>query len=171
MLSSVSWQQYLTAAALSGLAWYFYVGLRYYRAELSSLLRLTRSPQNHLSLISQPQHPVMGAVQPDQGTALHDPEELTFGTSEPDDIGDATIPSGPTDELLAEGEMLIEAFRETDDKQNFLSVLRVLIEKYTVYSDEIDLGSTLIPLKDLAASKLPFPLNDNDWPAAWPEVQ
>lgn len=170
MLNAISWQQYLTVAALLLLAWYIYVGLRYYRPELASWGRFPRPSETQLSVVHQSQAPVMGAAQPEIGTAVHDPEDLLFADNEPDDISDATIPSGPADEFLAEAKMLIDAFREATDKIEFLALFKVLVEKYAVYGDEIDLEAALIPIKDFAAAKLPFSLADTDWPAAFPPV-
>ncbi|HWZ15455.1 MAG TPA: hypothetical protein VNW95_09475 [Mucilaginibacter sp.] len=170
MLNFISWQQYLTAAAILFLAWYAYVGLRYYRTELSFLFGSQRSPENHPSLITHRQASVMGAAQADIDATLHHPEELLFGASDPDNISDATVPPGPADELLAEAEMLIEAFHESDDKPGFLSLLNILIGKYAAYSEEIDLESVLILLKDRAITQLHFHLTNNEWPVAWPEA-
>jgi hypothetical protein len=170
MLNAISWHQYFTVAAFIFLGWYVYIGLRYYRTEISTLFRPQGFPKNQTSLVSHPQASIMGAAQADIDATLHRPEELLFGASEPDNISDATVPPGPADELLAEAEMLIEAFHETDDKPGFLSLLNILIGKYAVFSGEIDLESVLIPLKNRAATHLPFQLTANEWPATWLEA-
>ncbi|MFD0749162.1 hypothetical protein ACFQZS_03350 [Mucilaginibacter calamicampi] len=152
MLNTISWQQYFTTVLLLTLAWYGYVLLRYYRDKIMGRFQTKADPSSWVSSA-----PVLGAVKQDNPRL--DPEELSFGNSQPDDISDSTLLCGPTDELLAETQSLVEAFRDTPDKTGFLSLLGVLLAKYEPYEDEIDL-KVIRPL----AKQLPFPIEEHEWP-------
>jgi hypothetical protein len=152
MLSNISWQQYLTAVFLLTAVWYAFVLARYYRAELAGRLKNKTAPS---SLVSST--PVMGAVKTDY--EARSPEELYFGSAAPDDIGNTSRPPGPTEELLAETQILVQAFRDAPNKTEFLSLLGVLLSKYEPYQDEIDL-KVIRPL----AAQLPFPIEEHEWP-------
>lgn len=107
---------------------------------------------------------VMGKISIESDTATYDAGELIFGDTTPDDIGDQTLPKGPADDLLAEAQTLIAAYEENDDKPGFLSLLKVLLSKYEVFADEISLSAIINSLQQLAQTKLPFRLNDTEWP-------
>ncbi len=152
MLNSISWQQYLTALTLLTIAWYGYVILRYYRNDLFKRFKPAAEP---VPLVAM--SPVMGQIKTEQATL--EAEDLHFGNSESDDISDHSLPPGPTDELFSEAQTLTQAFRDTPDKKEFLSLLQVLLSKYEPYQDEINL-KVIRPL----AEQLPFPIEENEWP-------
>ena len=158
MLNSISWQQYATAVILVSVAWYAYVGLRYYQSEILALLKI--KPTSDWPEVAS-SHEVMGQMRPEPGTGLSEPEELVFGRSTPDDISDQTWPKGPGDELLAEARVLISAFAASDDKPSFLALLRILISKYEVFADEISLPQIINVLQ---TNKLPFTITADEWP-------
>ncbi|MEO8948536.1 MAG: hypothetical protein ABI308_09015 [Mucilaginibacter sp.] len=140
MLHIISWQQYGTAILLLTALWYAYVFWRYYRREKRE------SPP----LVAYA--PVIGGIKTDY--EILDAEELSFGAATPDDIS-----TGPTDELVSEAQTLAQAFRDTPNKTEFLSLLNVLLSKYEPYQDEIDLKA----LRPLAA-QLPFTIEEQEWP-------
>lgn len=159
MLHTISWQQYITAVLLLTGAWYACVGLKYYLPELRSLLRLqTADPMPPVA--AAPMHAVMGGIQSD--TESTDPEELIFGHANPDDISDATLSKGPSDDLLAEATTLAGA---AGAKADFLSLLQVLLDKYEIYRDEISLPAFTAKLLTL---HLPFELAKHDLDLHWP---
>lgn len=165
MLSNISWQQYLTAIILISICWYAYVGLRYYQPEISLFFKIKPKGDAIMpSIASTPHSPVIGQIKPDTGTSLENPDELIFSTSSTDDIGDQTIPKGSSDDLLAEAETLVNAFSESEDKVGFLSLFRVLVDKYQAYSDEIALPQIVTKVRNYASEKLPFIIRADEWP-------
>jgi len=155
MLNTISWQQYRTALVLLTAAWYVYVGLRYYQPELSAFLKIKSKPQSAVPPVANQMTVVMGEAKPEPDTGLFDPKELIFGNSAPDDISDQTLPKGPADDLLAEVNVLASA---CSDKTEFLSLFKVLLDKYEVFADEISLPGIIKSLK------LPFEVEDHEWP-------
>ncbi|MCD8739073.1 hypothetical protein LT679_00540 [Mucilaginibacter roseus] len=164
MLNAISWQQYLTVILLSTIAWYTYVGLRYYRTELAALLKIKPGRSTATPPVAARHQNVMGAVRPDVGTSLHAAEELVFSAGQPDEIEDQTIPRGPSDDLLDEAKVLVDAFSGNDNKTEFLGLLQLLLGKYEVLSDEISLPALIPELSDYAKDRLPFPIKQGEWP-------
>ncbi|MDB5004425.1 MAG: hypothetical protein JWQ34_2650 [Mucilaginibacter sp.] len=161
MLHAISWQQYMTAVLLLTAAWYTYVGLTYYRPELRNLLPKKAADTMPLVALA-PMRAVIGGIQPDAGTASADPDELIFSPGEPDDISEATLPKGPSDDLLAEAITLAGA---SGTKADFLSLLQVLLDKYEIYRDEISLPAFTA---ELLTQQLPFELFEHDLDLHWP---
>jgi hypothetical protein len=165
MLNTISWQQYLTAIFLLSAAWYAYIGLRFYRPAIAARLGL-KSPNTTLTPPVQGKlSTVMGKIKPDEGTILADAGELTFGAAASDDVSDETLPPGPGDELLAEAKVLVDAFGSQDDKAEFLSLLRLLVDKYQIVHDEISLPAVMSDLSAYAAERLSFQPEPSEWPA------
>jgi hypothetical protein len=162
MLNQISWQQYFVAVIILTVAWYAYIGLRYYQPELSAFLKIKPKTKSNLLEVAT-SHSVMGSARPEPGSNLADSDELIFSASTADDISDQTLPKGPSDDLLAEADTLISAFKENDDKLGFLSLLRVLISKYEIFADEISLPQVISALKS-TANKLPFTITADEWP-------
>ncbi|QXV64008.1 hypothetical protein INP83_12965 [Mucilaginibacter sp. 21P] len=163
MLNTISWQQYLTAVLLLSTAWYLYVGLRYYRTELSALFKIKPGSRTAVPPVASKLNVVMGAVKPDPDTGLYPPETLIFSAGAPDDISDQTMPRGPGDDLLDEAKALTDAFSHNDDKAEFLSLLRLLISKYEVFGDEFSLPAVAAELHAYAAGRLAFTLEESEW--------
>jgi len=155
MLNTISWQQYGTAVLLLAIAWYAYVGLRYYQPELSALLKIKPKSQSAIPPVANQMTVVMGEAKPEADTGLFNPEELIFSNSQPDDISDQTLTKGPSDDLLAEAQVLADA---CPDKTEFLSLFKLLLDKYEVFADEISLPSVIRSLK------LPFQIQAEEWP-------
>jgi hypothetical protein len=164
MLNAISWQQYISAVLLLTIAWYAYVGLRYYRTELLALLKIKATEKSIVPPVANKLTVVMGEVKPDADTGLFYPEELLFSSSEPDDISDQTLPKGPADDLLAEAMVLVDAYGENDNKTEFLSLFNLLLDKYEVFADEISLPAIIQSLNAFATHKLPFKIKAAEWP-------
>ena len=157
MLSFVTWQAYFAAIIFLSICWYAYVAIRYYRSVIFGLFGW----QTGSSLVQPPVEgtPVMGPVKAEFQETILDPEDFFSGDSVPDDISDQTIPAGPEDELINETQLLVTAFAESGNKQEFLSLLALLLDKYEPYRDEIDLR-VIRPL----AAQLPFTIENKEWP-------
>jgi hypothetical protein len=164
MLNAISWQQYLTAILVLCAAWYSYVGLRYYRHEVTAWLKIRPSVQSAVPPVANKLTVVMGSVKPDTDTGLYPAEDLVFSASEPDDISDQTIPKGPSDDLLEEAKVLVDAYGDNDNKTEFLSLFKLLLDKYEVFRDEISLPAVIRSLSEFAATRLPFRLKETEWP-------
>ncbi|MEJ7691589.1 hypothetical protein [Daejeonella sp.] len=116
MLSFISWPQYFAALAIIGFAYYSFILVRYYRAELLAFSQ----PKSAASKI-----PVttftgnfIGGIKPDPGETSIDSEDIQF----PDDKLET--------EILTEIRALIHAFKGLDQKDEFLSLLSLIISKY-----------------------------------------
>lgn len=164
MLNAISWQQYSTAVILLTAAWYAYVGLRYYQPEITTFLKINPKPQSTVPPVANQMTVVMGEAKPDADTGLFDPDELIFSNSQPDDISDQTLPKGPSDDLLAEAAVLMDAYGDNNDKTEFLSLFKLLLDKYEVFADEISLPTLINQLNTYAADKLPFQIQAEEWP-------
>ncbi|MVN91506.1 hypothetical protein [Mucilaginibacter aquatilis] len=164
MLNTISWQQYVSAVLLVTAAWYAYVALHYYRAELSAFLKIKPASRQLVPPVANHLTDVIGAIKPDPDTGLSDPGDLIFADSQSDDISDLTLPKGPSDELLGSALTLIEAYRDNNDKAGFLSMLKLLVEQYEPLSDEIHLPAVIAALQPIAQADLPFGIDDTEWP-------
>ncbi|MBS1519851.1 MAG: hypothetical protein JST50_02550 [Bacteroidetes bacterium] len=164
MLNEITWQQYLIATLVVTVVWYVYVGLRYYRTELAVLLKIKPAVQTTMPAVSNKLSVVMGEATPETDTGLYAADELLFSAAEPDDISDQTLPPGPADDLLAEGKVLIDAYAGNDNKSEFLSLFKLLLDKYEVFKDEISLPAVIRSLSEFAGSRLSFSLKETEWP-------
>lgn len=164
MLNDISWQQYTIAILLMTTLWYTYVGLRYYQPELSAFLKIKPASRSITPPLANPMTVVMGEAKPEADTGLFDPQELIFGGSQPDDISDQTLPKGPADNLLAEAQVLVNAYAGNNDKEEFLSLFKLLLDKYEVFADEISLPAIITSLNSFATDKLPFKIQATEWP-------
>ncbi|MEO8949934.1 MAG: hypothetical protein ABI308_16085 [Mucilaginibacter sp.] len=164
MLNAISWQQYITAVILLAAAWYTYVGLRFYQPELSAFLKIKPTTNSSFPPVANQISVVMGEAKPEADTGLYNPDELVFSSSLPDDISDQTLPKGPSDDLLAEATILIDAYGDNGDKTEFLSLFKLLLDKYEVFDDEISLPAIIKELNTYAADKLPFKIQSEEWP-------
>jgi hypothetical protein len=164
MLNSISWQQYFTAIIALSVAWYLFVGLRFYQPEVQAFFKIKPQIQTVTPPLASIPSVVLGKINPDVDTDIYNADQLTFSDSTSDDISDQTLPKGPADDLLAEAETLIMAYQDNNDKTGFLSLLKVLFSKYEVFAEEISLSNVITILKKSAKSKLSFALTDAEWP-------
>lgn len=147
MLHQISWHAYVVSLLLVLAAYYLYVGLVYFRADLRRLLsRLTgKQPGFNVasgSLIPVPEYQIMGAAQPENGTyALA--EELQFAPAEiPDEEAQAAPGTGiaTTNEskligdfsaMVDEVKTLIRVINESSEShETFEMLFRLIIQKY-----------------------------------------
>lgn len=164
MLNAVTWQQYITAILICCAVWYAFIGLRFFQPELQAFLKIKPKDNSVTPPVAGRTAAVMGHINPDSDTGIYESEQLIFGNSTPDDISDQTLPKGPADDLLSEAQTLITAYEENDDKPSFLSLLKILLNKYEVFADEISLPVVITSLKQFAQTKLPFRVSDTEWP-------
>jgi len=170
MLSSISWQHYLAAIIILSLIYYGYVVLRYYQKEISSLFNRKQDATSLFSNVQTGPYQVMGDAKLDSGVSITESQDLVF--SEPlEDHPAAGVTSAaditPSQELAVEAGNLIEAFKEIDNKPEFITLLRILIESYKRYKDEIDLPVTLNRVVELSKEKLMFPIALTDLQVSW----
>lgn len=167
MLNTISWQHYLIAVILCCAAWYVYVGIRFYQPELQTLLKIKRPHPSFTPGVANAETSIIGVVGKDPDTHAYEANELIFGSPEPDEVSDQTLPKGPFDDLLLEASTLMTAYEDNEDKQGFLSLFKILLSKYEVFADEISLPAAISSLKTIAQTKLPFPLSDAEWPQSF----
>jgi hypothetical protein len=159
MLSSISWQHYLAAVVILTGFYYFYVVLRYYQKEIAGLLNRQSKHSNMFSGVGPAPVQVMGAAKLDNGISISNTEDLQFSESAPDEIESSIISaSDPSKELVVEAGNLIEAFKDIDNKPEFLNLFKILIGSYQRFQDEIDLPFSLDRILEIAKEKLQFPI-------------
>lgn len=169
MLSSISWQHYLAAIIILTVSYYGYVTLRYYQQEISNLFNRKQKQANLFSNSHATTATVMGAAKMDNGISISKTEELYFSDSTPDEIDPvATLAAAdpnneiiysPSEELEVEASNLIAAFQEIDNKPEFVTLLRILIDSYKRFKEDIDLTATLNRIVEISKDKLMFPLS------------
>ncbi|MDT3401038.1 hypothetical protein [Mucilaginibacter terrae] len=172
MLSSVSWQQFLAVLTFIVLAYYCYVGLRYYQKELWAFVNRKpatgKLPSPNLTSSFQ----VMGLAKPDHGVSISDTSDLQFAVEEEPETEIAskghevvvnTRPQDPTNDLLQDVSHLVEAFKEIDDKSEFLSLLRIQYSSYrSPEANSVDWPSVKQRTLMLSKDKLPFTVTEAD---------
>jgi hypothetical protein len=159
MLSSISWQHYLAAVVILTGTYYFYVVLRYYQKEIAGLLNRQPKRSDIFAGVAAGPVSVMGAAKLDNGISISNTEDLQFSEAAPDEIESSIIPaSDPSNELVVEAGNLIDAFKGTDNKTEFLKLLKILIGSYQRFQDEIDLPFSLDRIVEIAKQKLQFPI-------------
>ena len=156
MLSSISWQHYLAAIIILSL--------------ISSLFNRKQDATSLFSNVQTGPYQVMGDAKLDSGVSITESQDLVF--SEPlEDHPAAGVTSAaditPSQELAVEAGNLIEAFKEIDNKPEFITLLRILIGSYKRYKDEIDLPVTLNRVVELSKEKLMFPIALTDLQVSW----
>ena len=170
MLSSISWQHYLAAIIILSLIYYGYVVLRYYQKEISNLFNRKQPATALFSNVQTPSYQVMGDAKLDNGVTITESQDLVFSEPLEDHRGArATIAADitPSQELAVEAGNLIEAFKEIDNKPEFITLLRILIGSYKRFKDEIDLPVTLNRVVELSKEKLMFPIALTDLQVSW----
>ncbi len=178
MLSSISWQHYLAAIVILTVSYYSYVILRYYQKEITNLVNRKQSSANLFANAQAAPANVMGVAKLDNGVSVSKSEELYFSDSTPDDVlavstiqenlnSQKEVIYSPSEELEAEAGNLIAAFQEIDNKPEFITLLRILIDSYKRFRDDIDLPATLNRIVEISKEKLKFPLSLSDLQGTW----
>jgi hypothetical protein len=170
MLSSISWQHYVAAIIILALIYYGYVVLRYYQKEISNLFNRKQDATALFSNVQTRPYQVMGNAKLDNGVTITESQDLVY--SEPLEDHPATSATcaadiTPSQELTVEAGNLIDAFKEIDNKPEFITLLRILIGSYKRYKDEIDLPIMLNSVVELSKEKLMFPIALTDLQVSW----
>lgn len=169
MLSSISWQEFLAALIIITLVYYLYIGLRYYQKELWAIANRKQVAGLNQSETPPTSYQVMGTAKPDHGVSVSDADHLQFAIDdEPETVENevhavANTPERePTEALLNDVTHLVNAFKEIDDKAEFLSLLRIQYGSYHSDSDTIDWPAVKQRTLQLTQDKLPFKVLDAD---------
>jgi hypothetical protein len=178
MLSSISWQQYLAAVVTITVSYYLYIGFRYYQQDITHLFNRKQKPFEDYVGIPPAIYSVMGEAKPDRGISISDAQELIFASASPDEAenltskstalensGDSLIEPGM--ELVEEAGSLMEAFKDNDNKPEFLALLKILIGSYKRVEIDIDLSVALKRIVERSKEKLPFPISLTDLQNYW----
>jgi hypothetical protein len=175
MLSSISWQHYLAAVIIITISYYLYVTLRYYQKELSNLFNRKPQSADLFTAIQSPAISVMGQAKPDNGVSISDTQNLPFSEVLPDDPQElikesthtASIQDDPSSELVSEAGNLIEAFKDVDNKQEFLTLVGILVNSYKRFQEQIDLPAALSRVVEISKDKLKFTVALSDFQNTW----
>ena len=170
MLSSISWQHYIAAIIILSVTYYGYVVLRYYQKEISNLFNRKQDATALFSNVQTGPYQVMGNAKLDDGVTITESQDLVFSEPLEDHPAAGTTVTAditPSQELAAEAGNLIDAFKEIDNKPEFITLLRILIGSYKRYKDEIDLPLTLNRVVELSKEKLMFPIALTDLQDNW----
>lgn len=175
MLSSISWQHYLAAVTIITISYYLYVTLRYYQKEISKLFNRKPQSADLFTAIQSPAISVMGQAKPDNGVSIGDIQNLPFSEVLPDDphklvkesTHTASIQDDPSSELVSEAGNLIEAFKDIDNKQEFLTLVGILVGSYKRFQEQIDLPAALSRVVEISNDKLKFTVALSDFQNTW----
>jgi hypothetical protein len=170
MLSSISWQHYLAAIIILLVTYYGYVILRYYQKEISNLFNRKPGAPALFSNTQPTSYQVMGNAKLDNGVSIDESQDLVFAEpleDEPAVHTSFTANITPSQELAVEAGNLIDAFKEIDNKPEFITLLRILIDSYKRYKEEIDLSIALNRVVELSKEKLMFPIVLTDLQYSW----
>ncbi|MDN3584926.1 hypothetical protein [Mucilaginibacter flavus] len=175
MLSSISWQHYLAAVIIITISYYLYVALRYYQKEISNLFNRKPQSADLFTVIQSPAISVMGQAKPDNGVSIGDTQNLPFSEVLPDDphelVKESThtisIQDDPSSDLVSEAGNLIEAFRDVDNKQEFLTLVGILVSSYKRFQEQIDLPAALSRVVEISKDKLKFTVALSDFQNTW----
>lgn len=116
MLLFISWSQYFAAILIISLAYYGIVLAKYYRGEL--LVFVKAKPIPSAPVTTKFAGDFIGSIKPDPGESSINPEDIQFP--------DADAES----ELVNEIGALINAFKGLDQKDEFLTLLALILSKY-----------------------------------------
>ncbi|OCX54212.1 hypothetical protein BEL04_08095 [Mucilaginibacter sp. PPCGB 2223] len=175
MLSSISWQHYFAAIVIITISYYLYVVLRYYQKEISNLFNRKPQKSEIFSVGQSSAISVMGQAKPDNGVTISEMQNLQFTEVLPDDpkevvfeqLQTTAIQNDPTTELVAEAGNLIDAFKEVDNKQEFLTLVGILIGSYKNFQEDIDLPAALTRVVEISKDKLKFTVAITDFQISW----
>jgi hypothetical protein len=171
MLSSISWQQFLAAILIITVVYYGYVIPRYYQKEVAVFFNLKKNAHNLTRSLQNTPFEVMGKAKPDFGVSVTEPEDLQFAGPSEDgtEVGlseNAAISDGaardPSAELKADIGKLIDAFKDVDDKREFLMLLRIQFNTYKGFKDQINLPDIQEYILRLSNEKLSFSIDRAD---------
>lgn len=153
MLSFISWPQYFAAILIMTLAYYGIVLAKYYRLELMGFVRAKSLPSTPTS--TKFVGDFIGSIKPDPGESLINPEDIQFSDAEAES------------ELINEIGALINAFKGLDQKDEFLTLLALILSRYV----EAESNRPFIIEYVLQNSEaLSFEVNLEDFEKAWSQT-
>lgn len=175
MLSSISWQHYLAAVVIITVSYYLYIVLRYYQKEIGNLFNRKPQTSNFFSGVQAPAYAVMGQAKPDNGVTIGETQNLPFTDVLPDDLIEAATKStdlvsnqnDPSSELVSEAGNLIEAYKDVDNKQEFITLIGILVGSYKRFQEQIDLPAALSRVVEISKDKLKFTVALSDFQNTW----
>lgn len=175
MLYAISWQHYLAAVIILTISYYLYVILRYYQKEITNLFNRKSQPVDVFSAIHLPAVAVMGQAKPDNGVSVRETQDLQFTDVLPDEpeptikkpIQTTDFQNDPSSDLVSEAGNLIEAFKDVDNKQEFLTLVSILISSYNRFQEQIDLPAALSRIVEISKDKLKFTVALSDFQNTW----
>jgi len=175
MLSSISWQHYLVSIVIITVSYYLYVMFRYYKKEIGNLFNRKPQTADVFSAVQTSANSVMGQAKPDDGITICEAQNLSFTDALPDDTEEAiiglsrtaSIQNDPSSELIAEAGNLIEAFKDVDNKQEFLTLLGILVSSYKRFQELIDFPAALSRVAEISKDKLKFTVAPSDFQNTW----
>jgi len=175
MLSSISWQHYLAAVVIITVSYYLYIVLRYYQKEIANLFNRKPQTANIFSGVQAPAYAVMGQAKPDNGVTIGETQHLHFTDVLPDDPIEAVTKStdlvsnqnDPSSELVSEAGNLIEAYKDVDNKQEFITLIGILVGSYKRFQEQIDLPAALSRVVEISKDKLKFTVALSDFQNTW----
>ena len=175
MLSSISWQHYLTAIFIITSVYYLYIVLKYYQKEISDII--TRQPRTAeiFGNVTSPVGTIMGEAKPDNGVTVSETENMQFAEVLPDEPYEANLmlndvaitQSDPSTDLVAEAGNLIDAFKDVDNKQEFITLVNILLSSYKRFQEQIDLPAALSQVAEMSTNKLKFTVALSDFKSTW----
>lgn len=152
MLSFISWPQYFAGLLLIGIAYYGFVLAKYYREEVLAFVR----PKPLLSVTTTKPltGEVIGSIKANPGESSVSAEDLQF----PDE--ETTV----VDEVVNEIRALINAFKGLDQKDEFLSLLSLILSRYA----GAGIDQPIVTEQVLVNShSLSFTVDEADMETAW----
>ena len=173
MLSSISWQQYFAAIAVIGISYYLYVVLRYYQREISGLFHSKQKafPVSKTGTVTALS--IMGQARQDQNISVLDEQDISFAPVQTDEYSDESQLSSVSDahydiesvqgQLASEVDSLIEAYADLDQKEEFLSLLSILINSYQEQTAGLQMRALVSHILK-RSSGLPFTVVADDLP-------
>jgi hypothetical protein len=177
MLEPISWPAYLAGALSTSLAYYGWVGLRFYRTEIAGVFRKKHTAGTVLATAANiSKEDVFGAIPPDPEQVL-DGDELSFGPAEPDQETAEAETAFPLSrqvsefsEMVGEVKTLIRVVGDSpESRENFEMLFGLIIQKYAGLSDTPFREKINAFLLAESGQHFPFALSSEDLNQLWNE--
>ncbi|QQL50163.1 hypothetical protein [Mucilaginibacter ginkgonis] len=167
MLASISWQHFLTALITLTGGYYFYIALRYYQSELAGFLKGKGKSPSKFPIAVDNSINIIGKARETEMISIADDKDIYYGDTMGDDHNPEVISSAVQEvendvsvnfanKLEADIENLIEVYKNSDDKEGFLSLINVLVSSFRRYDSVTDLSTILGWTVEHANEKLRF---------------
>lgn len=184
MLQHLSWSAYATGIAVLAALYYGFIGLAYYRYEISGLIRrLTGKPAagqfNNTGDLLLPVSEIVGGTRTDGMDRVSQDELIFAAPDEPDERTNGVVQAirptltdsqllGELSEMVSETKTLIRVINESSEtKENFEMLFRLVVQKYpglvgTSYEEQVNAY-----LMNESADLFPFPLTLTELKSYW----